>query len=177
MRPTRTPEVVTAPDGLTELRVAWRELARRSRNVFLTPEWFDAWIAAYGEGVEPRVAVVRNDEGDPVVLVPLVLITRGSLRTLRFAGYNLGDEFFPLANVEHQQQTPAAILAALRAQGPRASTSSIKAATRRPTPTTASAERSLRTAFAPRSRRTPANTTCCAALSPTSFASQTAGAT
>ncbi len=74
----------------------WRELAVRRGNGFLTPEWFRAWLQAYGDEAEPFVPVVRSADGSLRGLLPLALSRSGRPRVCRLAGANLGDRFHPV---------------------------------------------------------------------------------
>jgi CelD/BcsL family acetyltransferase involved in cellulose biosynthesis len=78
---------------LALLEPGWRALAESAGNAFLTPEWFRAWFAVYGEGARPAVVSVRDGRGELAGLLPLVLQDR----SLRFGGANLGDRFGLLA--------------------------------------------------------------------------------
>ena len=74
----------------------WRELAERRGNGFLTPEWFRAWLRAYGDDVEPFVPLVRAPGGSLRGLLPVALPRSGPPRVCRLAGANLGDRFHPV---------------------------------------------------------------------------------
>lgn len=105
-----------APDvALRAHRDRWRELAVERSNAFVTPEWFEAWSAAYGEGSGSRVAVVT--EGDRVIgLIPLAVEGSGPLRVTRIAGANLADLLHPVAAAADEDAVAAATLAALAAE-------------------------------------------------------------
>jgi CelD/BcsL family acetyltransferase involved in cellulose biosynthesis len=74
----------------------WRELAERRGNAFLTPEWFRAWLRAYGDDVEPFVPLIRAGDGSLRGLLPLALSRSGRPRICQLAGANLGDRFHPV---------------------------------------------------------------------------------
>jgi CelD/BcsL family acetyltransferase involved in cellulose biosynthesis len=89
--------VVESASELEALRAEWRTLAEGESNAFLTPEWFDASLDAYGEGVVPFVAGMRDDAERLLALAPLVRTGAEERRVIRFAGANLGDCFTALA--------------------------------------------------------------------------------
>lgn len=89
-------ELITDPGALEPLEPEWRELAVRTGNAFVTPEWFGAWWRHYGDGHEPLVCVARDLEGRLRGLLPLVA-SGASASTARFAGSGLGDLFHPVA--------------------------------------------------------------------------------
>lgn len=74
----------------------WRALAEQGGNAFLSPEWFRAWLRAYGDGVEPFVPLVHGEGGSLRGLLPLALDRAGHPRVCRIAGANLGDRFHPV---------------------------------------------------------------------------------
>ena len=86
------PKLEPAPAAdLAALRPAWEELARRSGNLFATPDWLDLWWRHFGRG-EPTVWTV--DEGEDTVAVLPLYRNDG---TLRFMGHGAGDELGPIA--------------------------------------------------------------------------------
>jgi CelD/BcsL family acetyltransferase involved in cellulose biosynthesis len=76
-------------------RAEWSALAERSRNVFVTPEWADAWRAHYAPGAELRLLAVRDDAGELRALWPFYVDTRGPVRVARLAGHGPADELGP----------------------------------------------------------------------------------
>ena len=82
---------------------AWGRLAERSRNVFATPEFADAWWRHFGTRAERRV--VETD----VAIVPLCVERRGPVRLLRFIGHGLGDELGPVCAPEDRDVAIAAL--------------------------------------------------------------------
>ena len=84
----------------------WRRLAEARGNVFVTPEWYRAVLAATAE--TPYAVVVRR--GDSLVGV-LPLVSDGG--TLRFAGALFADWLHPAARVEDDAETARAAGAAL----------------------------------------------------------------
>lgn len=85
-------ELIEDAAGLRRLEEDWRRLAVASGSAFLTPEWYRAWEAAYGEDSTPFVIAVRRETA-VVGVIPLVR----TKRRLRFAGASLGDRFHPAA--------------------------------------------------------------------------------
>ena len=83
---------MTDRDGLGRFAAQWRERAVAAGNAFLTPEWYDAYLATAPE-VEPFVVAVGDDER-PHTLLPLV--RRG--KALGFAAASVGDCFGPLCD-------------------------------------------------------------------------------
>jgi CelD/BcsL family acetyltransferase involved in cellulose biosynthesis len=81
----------------------WASVAKRSGNVFATPEWLLAWWRHLGRG-EPQIWIARDDEG-PKVLLPLFL-DRG---VLRFIGHWHSDVLGPVAAPE-LRETAAALM-------------------------------------------------------------------
>jgi len=86
----RTVRIVTAREGLGRFAAEWRERAVAAGNAFLTPEWYDAYLATAPE-VQPFVVAVGEAER-PHTLLPLV--RRG--KALGFAAASVGDCFGPL---------------------------------------------------------------------------------
>ncbi len=76
--PTHT-TLITDRGGLGALHSAWRDLLARSAadTIFLTPEWTEAWLHAYGTGEGLRVVAVYR--GDRLIgLAPLALRRAGA---------------------------------------------------------------------------------------------------
>jgi CelD/BcsL family acetyltransferase involved in cellulose biosynthesis len=105
-------EVVSerAPDGA--LADAWRQLAERRENPFLTPEWFRAWLAANPD--EQPFAIVWRRDGEVRGVLPLVRAPGGAVRLLRFAGARRGDWFTPACRLEDEAAMAAACAELLR---------------------------------------------------------------
>jgi CelD/BcsL family acetyltransferase involved in cellulose biosynthesis len=99
--------------ALQPLEPTWRALAEERGNAFVSPEWFGAFLRQYGEAFRPFVAVVRNDAGEVLGLLPLVVSTSGRRRILQFAGANLGDCFHPVCAEAADEMVAAACAAAL----------------------------------------------------------------
>ncbi|HEY5294085.1 MAG TPA: GNAT family N-acetyltransferase [Gaiellaceae bacterium] len=91
-------------DGLPQDRVAWSSLAEASTNVFLTPEWMQAWWERFGGG--RRVLTVSGSD----VLFVLCGSSAGPVRTLRFAGHGLADELGPVCGDAAARPSHAASL-------------------------------------------------------------------
>src|SRR4051794_20919573 len=90
-RPTRI-EII---DDANAPRAAWSALAERSRNVFVTPEWADAWRAHYAPGAALRLLAVRDEVGELRALWPFYVDARGPVRVARRAGHGPADELGP----------------------------------------------------------------------------------
>lgn len=97
-------EILDGPAAVRTAGEAWRETAVAGGNAFVTPEWFTAWYAHYGEDVEAAIVVVRDTAGDVVGVLPLA--RQGT--ELRFAGANVGDRFEPVARPGHLLEVAAA---------------------------------------------------------------------
>lgn len=79
--------------GEPSLVAAWRGLAELRENPFLTPEWYRASIEAYPD--ERPAAIAWRAEGEVRGVLPLVAVSKGPLKLLRFAGARRGDWFTP----------------------------------------------------------------------------------
>ncbi len=78
LRPARRARIIADWAELQTLYPAWRELLAHSAadTIFLTPEWTEAWLDAYGTGDGLRaVAVYRGDR--LIGLAPLALRSAG----------------------------------------------------------------------------------------------------
>jgi CelD/BcsL family acetyltransferase involved in cellulose biosynthesis len=80
----------------------WRRLLRKSGedDVFLTPEWHQAWWETMGEGREP-LFLEASSGGEVVGIAPLMISTRGRVkrwRKLEFAATGPSDRLGILAN-------------------------------------------------------------------------------
>ncbi len=84
---------MTDRDELGRFAVEWRERAVAAGNAFLTPEWYDAYLATAPE-VEPFAVAVGGDDERPHTLLPLV--RRG--KVLGFAAASVGDCFGPVCS-------------------------------------------------------------------------------
>lgn len=72
---------------------AWRELAELRENPFLTPEWYTAWLESHP--AESPFAIAWRVNGAVRGVLPLVSVSRGPFKLLRFAGARRGDWFTP----------------------------------------------------------------------------------
>jgi CelD/BcsL family acetyltransferase involved in cellulose biosynthesis len=97
--------LVTRTDDLEALADEWRLLAEGRGNAFVTPEWFLAWLHAYGAGWEPSVATVRAPDGALRGVVPLLRSGQGHRTALRSCR---GDRFHPVCEVEAEETVAAA---------------------------------------------------------------------
>lgn len=100
-------------------RSPWARLAERSANVFATWEWARAWLRHFGAAGTPHIVLWRDEEGEPVVLMPLFLARRGPVRLVRFIGHGPGDELGPVCAAQDRPRAAAALYATLRALGRR----------------------------------------------------------
>ncbi|HVV80253.1 MAG TPA: GNAT family N-acetyltransferase [Pseudolabrys sp.] len=78
---------------------AWRELqADGECTVFQTFEWLSAWQRHVGvlNNVLPCIVVVRNERGQPVLILPLAIQKTGVARELTWFGSDLCDYNAPL---------------------------------------------------------------------------------
>ncbi|MBX5468690.1 MAG: GNAT family N-acetyltransferase [Thermoleophilaceae bacterium] len=111
-----TVEVVETPSP--EVVAAWRELAERRANVFVTPEWHGAWLATHPD--ESPVVLVGRDAADAVkAVLPLALSRRRGIGVLRFAGSLVGDWFGPACAEEDELDFARACGPALASLGRR----------------------------------------------------------
>ena len=100
-------------DSLGGLEEAWRRLAERRGNAFLTPEWFRCWFEYYGADATPFVAGLRAEDDELTGLLPLALSRSGHPRVCRIGGANLGDHFHPLSEPGREPEVAAAVGEAL----------------------------------------------------------------
>jgi CelD/BcsL family acetyltransferase involved in cellulose biosynthesis len=109
-------EVVTELSALAAVEADWRRIAESRGNAFITPEWFFAWYEHYGEAVVPCVPMKKSADGRRLQgLLPLVAEQRGHMRSLRFAGSNVGDYFHPVAPTGEDDLVTEALAQALGA--------------------------------------------------------------
>lgn len=92
-------DAVELYDSFEPLRSAWSDLARRSGNVFATPELAETWWRHFGGGRRLAVAAARRD-GEVAALVPLYVWRERPLRIVRLVGHRVADELGPLAAPE-----------------------------------------------------------------------------
>ncbi len=106
-------EIVNDPAQLKAVEDDWRKLAEQRGNAFITPEWFFAWFAHFGDEHQSVVSVVRRPDGRLAGVMPLVLSMSKRPRVLSFAGANLGDNFHPAALEANENVVAAATALAL----------------------------------------------------------------
>jgi CelD/BcsL family acetyltransferase involved in cellulose biosynthesis len=82
--------------SLAAVEGEWAELARRSGNLFATPEWLGAWWRHFGAGRRQILYVLREDDGTLSAAVALYHAAARPLRTLRFVGHGAGDWLGPI---------------------------------------------------------------------------------
>ena len=80
-----------------ELRSLWTRLAERSRNLFNTWEWADAWWRHLGHG-RLRLVVARRPGGEPVAVLALYETARGPVSIMRLIGHGPADQLGPVCD-------------------------------------------------------------------------------
>ncbi len=93
------------------VQAAWRKLAELRENPFLTPEWYRAWLESHPAEEPFAIAWRIGDEIRGVL--PLVVVSKGPLRLLRFAGARRGDWFTPACRPEDEEAMAGACAALL----------------------------------------------------------------
>ena len=96
------------------LRAQWSRLAQRSRRIFATQEWVDAWWRHHGEGREAVTLGCYDADGVLIAIVPLCVARERPIRVARFAGYGPSDEN---GAIGAPQDAPAALPAAIASWG------------------------------------------------------------
>ena len=91
---------------------AWRALAERRENPFLTPEWCEAWLAAHPE--DRPFIVLWHREGELRGVLPLVVARQGGVRELRFLGARRGDWFTPACAPADEREMASEVAALLK---------------------------------------------------------------
>lgn len=89
--------LLSAGEALNEYREDWARLAAGSGNAFVSPEWFEAWSLHYGVDSDVQVAVVHDDDGGLLGLLPFEIAGGRLGRTVRIAGAGLADYLHPVA--------------------------------------------------------------------------------
>lgn len=108
---TRLGEGALADPGFVD---QWRVLAEKRSNPFLTPEWMHAWTATNPDE-EPFVIGWRVD-GELRGVLPLVRVSRGPLKLLRFPGARRGDWFGPACRKRDEEAMASACADLLSSQ-------------------------------------------------------------
>src|SRR3954471_6067358 len=103
----RGAEVELVEDART-LRAEWSALAAQSRNVFLTPEWAEAWREHYAPGAHLRLLACRDRDGTLRALWPLYGAAKGPVRVARLPGHGPADELGPACTPEDRAFAAAA---------------------------------------------------------------------
>jgi CelD/BcsL family acetyltransferase involved in cellulose biosynthesis len=85
--------------SIGEARTEWTALAVASENPFVTAEWCEAWLEHAAAGARPRLFVALRD-GEPVAIVPLVILHGRYVRKARFLGYGAANELGPIGALE-----------------------------------------------------------------------------
>jgi CelD/BcsL family acetyltransferase involved in cellulose biosynthesis len=79
-------ELITSPAGFAALEPAWKTLAERQANIFLTWEWMAAWREQVAPQDALRVVAVLDEGGDLVGVAPFVVRQQRLWRELVFMG-------------------------------------------------------------------------------------------
>ncbi len=85
--------IIEARPQVAAIAAGWRDLAESEANAFITPEWFEAGLDAYGESSTPFVVSLNDSDGAVAALAPLVREGKGTRSVLRFGGSSVGDLF------------------------------------------------------------------------------------
>ena len=96
----------------------WSRLAAVRGNAFVSPEWMRAWLAHYGADAAAHVAVVHDDAGELLGLMPFELRPGRFGQSARIAGANLADYLHPVATAEDEAAVAAAAVGALAREQP-----------------------------------------------------------
>jgi CelD/BcsL family acetyltransferase involved in cellulose biosynthesis len=112
LRGPMTAKVLERRDEIEAVTADWQRLAERCGNFFVTPQWTDAWLSTF-PSERPFVIAVRDEEGRLRGVLPMTLAA-GRLRTLRFAGAALGDDFHPAATPADGSEVAEAAATAIR---------------------------------------------------------------
>lgn len=99
--------------GFPRDRDRWAQLAEATTNIFLTPEWAEAWWDHFAPaGAEPLT--VDSPNGAAPWLAVLRASRLGPWRILRFAGHGPADELGPTCAPQSRSLAGKELLAALR---------------------------------------------------------------
>jgi CelD/BcsL family acetyltransferase involved in cellulose biosynthesis len=85
--------------GIGEARTEWASLAAASGNPFATVEWCEAWLEHAAAGARPRLFAALR-QGEPVAIVPLVIVRGRYVRKARLLGYGAANELGPVGALE-----------------------------------------------------------------------------
>ena len=99
-----------------EAAPAHAELARRSRNVFATPEFLSSWWHWFGAGRPLELYAALDARGETVGVVPLYVWRRRPARMLRFLGHGAGDQLGVVCEPDARPAVAAALVRLLRTQ-------------------------------------------------------------
>src|SRR3954452_1327877 len=105
--------------SLAAMEDEWADLARRSGNLFATPEWLGTWWRHFGAGRRPALYVLRADDGALAAAVALYHAAARPPRTLRFMGHGAGDWLRPIHPPDRPDLGAAVLRGALRAEAER----------------------------------------------------------
>jgi CelD/BcsL family acetyltransferase involved in cellulose biosynthesis len=103
---SKTPrDQLRAPDGRCRIDIVddidglqsdWTRLGQVCGNLFASWEWNSAWYGTTKSAHTPRIGVCSDPDAGVVALLPLVVTRRGTLRILRFFGYDVSDQCGPV---------------------------------------------------------------------------------
>jgi CelD/BcsL family acetyltransferase involved in cellulose biosynthesis len=99
--------------SIGEARAEWTSLAAASGNPFATVEWCEAWLEHAAARARPRLFAALRD-GEPVAIVPLVIVRGRYVRKARFLGYGAANELGPVGSLERGAEALRLALAATR---------------------------------------------------------------
>jgi CelD/BcsL family acetyltransferase involved in cellulose biosynthesis len=113
--------VVEDARAFAALEREWDDLYRNSplATPFQSWAWLYSWWEFYGEGYEPRLVTVRDDEGLLVGLVPLMLERKMGFGRLLWIGTGLSDYLDMLVREGWEKHVAKAAIRALAGMGTR----------------------------------------------------------
>jgi CelD/BcsL family acetyltransferase involved in cellulose biosynthesis len=85
--------------SIGEARTEWTALAAASENPFTTVEWCETWLEHAAAGAEPFL-FAAVEAGEPVAIVPLVVVRGRYVRKARFLGYGAANELRPVGDLD-----------------------------------------------------------------------------
>jgi CelD/BcsL family acetyltransferase involved in cellulose biosynthesis len=105
--------LIPLTEALEAYETDWSRLAAARGNAFVSPEWMRAWLAQYGAETTAYVAVVDDEAGELLGLMPFELTSGRFGQGARIAGANLADYLHPVATVEDEAVVAKAAVGAL----------------------------------------------------------------
>jgi CelD/BcsL family acetyltransferase involved in cellulose biosynthesis len=103
-------------DDLDAHEDRWRELALRSGNVFVTPEWCRCWRRMLGASGRSQLILGRDEEGSIRAVWPVVTERVGPLRVTRLQGHGPSDDEGPACEPEDRPEAATLLGEALDAR-------------------------------------------------------------